>query len=108
MSESATVDESAPADLLDEIGAIGAAAVARTGEAGTLDDLRAVESELLGRKSPLAQLNARLRTLPPDQRKLVGQAINEARNRVAHHLAARQAELEATDRSRRSRPTGST
>jgi phenylalanyl-tRNA synthetase alpha chain len=100
VSESATVDASAPAMLLDEIGAIGAAAAARTGAAETLDDLRAVESELLGRKSPLAQLNARLRTLPPDQRKLVGQAINEVRNHVAGHLATRQADLEATDRSR--------
>jgi phenylalanyl-tRNA synthetase alpha chain len=98
VSEPASDGKSDPAGLLDEIRAIEAAAGAHIGAARTLDDLRAAESDLLGRKSPLAQLNARLGSLPPDRRKLVGQAVNQARGNVAGRLATRQADLEAADR----------
>ena len=59
-----------------------------------------METELLGRRSPLAQVNAQLRVLGPDDRKVVGQAVNDARARLTDRLLARRAELEAAERAR--------
>jgi phenylalanyl-tRNA synthetase alpha chain len=68
--------------------------------APTSADLKAAEAELLGRKSALAQLNTSLRDLTPEDRKLVGQALNDARAKLTSALANKKADLDALDRAR--------
>ncbi len=83
-----------------DIAAIEAAATARIAEAVTVDDLRAAEGELLGKRSALARLNAGLRDLSGEDRKTVGQAVNRARARLTASIELRRRDLEAADRSR--------
>jgi phenylalanyl-tRNA synthetase alpha chain len=83
---------------LEEIAALEAEGAARLGAASSLDDLRVVEAEVLGRRSALARFNAALRSLPPDDRKAVGYAVNQARSRLEQLVESRQRELEARNR----------
>jgi phenylalanyl-tRNA synthetase alpha chain len=69
--------------------------------AATLADLRAAETAVLGKRSPLAGLSARLGGLDPEQRKELGQRINAARTQLQDAAAARRAALEASERSAR-------
>jgi len=69
--------------------------------AATADELRAVEAEVLGRRSPLAALNARLGALSPDERKVQGHLLNEVRRRLSQLAGARGAELLAAERAAR-------
>jgi phenylalanyl-tRNA synthetase alpha chain len=64
--------------LLHEISSSGEAAVAQFASATTLDALRLLGSELLGKKGPLAGFKAKLGGLDPDARRLAGQAVNTA------------------------------
>ena len=66
--------------------------------ASTLEALRSVDAELLGKAAPLSQLKASMRDVAPEQRKALGQAINEARTRLELAIADRHAELEAIAR----------
>ena len=68
--------------------------------APTTAALKTAEAELFGRKSALAQLNTSLRDLAPEDRKLVGQAVNDARSRLISALANKKADLDAVDRAR--------
>ncbi len=86
-------------NLLQDITAAAAEAETRLANAPTTPDLNAAESELLGKRSPLAQFNAGLRDLSAEERKEVGQAINAARTRLNAALADRRADLEAADRA---------
>jgi len=83
---------------------IEAEARERVAKATTLDELTAVQGELLGKKSRLTAARQALGGLPPDDRKAAGQALNAARatitavldeRRVALEAEARQARLEA-------------
>ncbi|MDP9073885.1 MAG: phenylalanine--tRNA ligase subunit alpha [Actinomycetota bacterium] len=89
-----------PARLLEQIAAAEAAARARTTSVTSLDELRLAGTDLLGRRSGLGQINAGLGRLPVEDRKRIGQAINEARGRISGLVERRQAELEATERRR--------
>jgi phenylalanyl-tRNA synthetase alpha chain len=73
----------------------------RLAAATTLDDLRAAETEVLGKRSPLAALNAGLGRLSPDERKEAGRLLNEVRRRLQEQAATRAAELEQRERERR-------
>lgn len=84
--------------MLDEIAAIESAAAPRIVAAGTLDDLRALDGELLGKRSELNAFKAKLGGLDPEERKAVGAAVNRARDALEQALAARRAELEAVAR----------
>jgi phenylalanyl-tRNA synthetase alpha chain len=75
-------------------------AEARLAAAATGADLKAAESDALGKRSPLAQFNASIRRLGPDERARVGQAINDARESLAAAVSTRRADLEAADRAR--------
>ncbi|MGH9178249.1 MAG: phenylalanine--tRNA ligase subunit alpha, partial [Acidimicrobiales bacterium] len=74
---------------------------ARLAAVTTLDGLRAAEAEVLGKRSPLAALNAGLGRLSPDERKEAGRLLNEARRRLQEQAAKRAAELEQQERARR-------
>ena len=77
-----------------EIETMETAGVARLRAAGTVDELRAAEAEVLGKRSALSGLHQRLGALDPDARKKAGAALHEARGRLQAVLAeARQALL---------------
>ncbi|MGQ0520005.1 MAG: phenylalanine--tRNA ligase subunit alpha [Actinomycetota bacterium] len=80
---------------------VEAEAAARLEEAATLEALRAAEADVVGRRSALAALNARLGRLSPDERREAGRLLNETRGRLQDRAAARAADLEATERARR-------
>ena len=86
--------------VLDEIAQTEAQAAPRIAAASTLDELRAVESELLGKRGTLSSWKSKLGGLDHDGRRLVGAAINATRDALADALAARRAELETTERRR--------
>ena len=85
--------------FVERVAAVYAAALAQIAAATTTAELMASEADQLGKKSPLAQLNAGLRDLSPDERKEVGQAVNGARSGLGALLAARRADLDAADRA---------
>jgi phenylalanyl-tRNA synthetase alpha chain len=84
-----------------EIDAVEASGAERLGSAATLEELRAAETEVLGKRSALAQLNGQLRHLSPSDKRAKGQALNEVRRRLEEAAASRRAVLEAADRERR-------
>ena len=79
--------------MIDEVRAARSALMEVASGAESLDDIRVAEIDHLGKKGPLAGLKTRLGQLDPDERKLVGQAINEAMSVGTAALAARRAEL---------------
>jgi phenylalanyl-tRNA synthetase alpha chain len=81
-------------DLIDE-------AKKQISVAATLAELVALETELLGKRSVIAQRKQELGALPPEQRKDAGRALNETRTAVESALAARRAELEEVERAAR-------
>ncbi|HJR26636.1 MAG TPA: phenylalanine--tRNA ligase subunit alpha, partial [Acidimicrobiales bacterium] len=87
--------------MLDDIARIEAEALPRIAGAGTLDDVRALDAELLGKRAPLSQLKAGLGGLSADERKAAGAALNRARGALEAALASRRSELEAGDRAER-------
>jgi phenylalanyl-tRNA synthetase alpha chain len=84
--------------MLDEIAALQAAAAPRIAAAASLDEVKALDAELLGKRSALSGLKAKLGGLEADERRAVGAALNEARDALEAALAARRAELEAVAR----------
>ena len=86
-------------DITGRVRAIGAEAPARVAAASTLDELRAVEAELLGKKGALTELKKGLGALDPDARRTAGQAVNEARTAVEAAVAGRRRDLEAEARA---------
>jgi len=69
------------------------AALTAVAATATLDQLRAVEIDVLGKRGALAGLKAKLGSLPVDDRKVIGQAINEALGAVQDASDARRASL---------------
>ena len=80
--------------MLDDIAAIEADALPRIAAAATLDELRALEQELLGKKSVLSSFKAKLGGLDDDGRREVGGALNRVRDALEAALSARRGELE--------------
>jgi phenylalanyl-tRNA synthetase alpha chain len=86
-------------DLIARIGRLEDEARARLAAAATLDELRAVESEVAGRRSPLTALRKRLGGLDAETRRTVGKVLNAATEAVAVALAEARAVLEAAQRA---------
>ena len=87
--------------LIDDIRAARAAALEQIATAATLDDVTALDSQLLGKRGDLAQLKTRLGSLDTvDERKAAGQQLNEATAAAAAAIAARRDELGAAERAR--------
>ncbi|MEY2434425.1 MAG: phenylalanyl-tRNA synthetase alpha chain [Acidimicrobiaceae bacterium] len=83
--------------MIDDIERIAAEGAARLAQAATLDDLTALNTELLGKRSELSGVKQRLGSLDPDQRKTIGRAVNDARSRLETAAEARRRALQATD-----------
>ena len=87
--------------MLDDIARIEAEALPRIAAATAVDEVRALDAELLGKRSPLSQLKGGLGALSPEERKTAGAALNAARSVLEGALAARRTELEAGNRAER-------
>lgn len=85
---------------MDALETLQAEAPPRIGGAGSLDELKAVEADLVGRSSVIAEMRRGLGALPPDERPVVGQAVNKVATELAGLIAARRSvlELEAENR----------
>ena len=80
--------------MIDEIRAARDQAIASAAAASTLDELRALDVEVLGKKSQMAALKASLGKLDSaEQKKDAGRALNEALSDVEAALSARRAAL---------------
>jgi phenylalanyl-tRNA synthetase alpha chain len=87
--------------MLEDIASIEADAAPRIAAATSLDDVRALDAELFGKRSALSGLKGKLGGLDPDERRTVGAAINQARESLEAALATRRADLEAVARRER-------
>ena len=85
----------------EELEVVEKQASARLEAAVTLDELRAAETDVLGKRSALAALNARLGGMSPEERKEQGRVLNEARRRLQELAASRAAELQVAERAAR-------
>jgi phenylalanyl-tRNA synthetase alpha chain len=94
-----TDDSPAPDDLVAEIGRLEDDARARLAAAATVDDLRAVESDVAGRRSALTALRKRLGSLDDEGRRTVGKVLNAANEAIAAAVSERRAVLEAGQRA---------
>jgi phenylalanyl-tRNA synthetase alpha chain len=81
---------------MDELEQIVNATPARLAAAGSLAELDAIDSELLGRRSRLAELQRAVAGLPAAEKPVVGRALQEARRRLEAMFAERRAALEGS------------
>jgi phenylalanyl-tRNA synthetase alpha chain len=80
--------------MIDDIRRIEADAVARVRAATSLDDLAAIDRELLGKTSELSGFKKVMGGLDHDAKREVGGALNAAREAITSAVAARRADLE--------------
>jgi phenylalanyl-tRNA synthetase alpha chain len=71
----------------------------RLAAAASLDELRAIETEVLGKKAELNRLKRDLGGLDDDGRRAAGRALNEARAVLEAELEARRRDLDAAERA---------
>jgi len=83
VSDPTTITDQAVAEAVD-------AALAAIGAAQTSADLKSARTAHTGEASPLAKLNALLRTVPNDQKAAFGKLVGQARGSVNQALAARE------------------
>jgi phenylalanyl-tRNA synthetase alpha chain len=84
--------------MIDELDNAASQGRARLTEVGSLDELRAAETELLGKKAPLTLAKSRLGQLDPDERRDVGRRLNEVRTTLEALIEDRRTELEGAAR----------
>ncbi|HEY8093357.1 MAG TPA: phenylalanine--tRNA ligase subunit alpha, partial [Acidimicrobiales bacterium] len=77
----------------DDLARAEADGLAAVTGATTLEQLKSVESEVLGKRGPLARAKAQLGALPAEERRDAGRAVNEALTNVQSALDARRADL---------------
>ena len=87
--------------MIDELRRIADDARAALEDTATLDDLAEAERETLGKKGSLKAFKKQLGRLDPDERKAVGQAVNDAITELEALAADRRHELEKAARARR-------
>ena len=85
--------------MIEEVKRAGEAALDRIGQAATADEVRALETELLGKRGPFATFKTGLGALATvDEKRAAGQAVNEATVAVSAGLDQRRRELAAAER----------
>ena len=85
--------------MIDDLRRIAADARGAIDGAGTLDELAEVERTTLGKKGTLKAFKKQLGRLGPDERRSVGQAVNDAIAELEAVAGARRAELGRTARA---------
>jgi phenylalanyl-tRNA synthetase alpha chain len=88
-------------DVTRQIQRIEDEARVRVNAATTADELRAVEVDVLGRRSALAGLRQRLGALDPDDRRTVGKVLNAAMQALGAAVEERRAVFAAAERTDR-------
>lgn len=88
-------------DPTADIADIEAEARERLAKATTLDELTTAQGELLGKRSRLTAARSALGSLPPEERKVAGQALNAARTAITAMVDERRTALEAEARQAR-------
>lgn len=88
-------------ELLARLQAVETDALARLSAAGGVEEIDALEREVLGNASVVAEARRGLRGLPDEVRREAGRAINEVAGRLAERIAARRAESAAGEESAR-------
>ena len=84
--------------MLDLIAKHESSSLAAIAEAASVADLDRVESDALGKSGSLIVLKRDLGSIPVEERKTAGRALNEARQHVEASLAQRRDELAAVER----------
>jgi phenylalanyl-tRNA synthetase alpha chain len=79
---------------MQELDAIVAAAPDRVAQATTLEELEAIDAELLGKRSKLTEVQRSIGSLPPEEKPQVGQAVQKARAALGEIIGSRRAHLE--------------
>jgi phenylalanyl-tRNA synthetase alpha chain len=87
--------------MLDDIARIADAGADRLATVTSLDELRSLESDLLGKRSDLSSFKAKLGGLDPDGRRNAGRALNAARARLEDAARRRREELARSAREAR-------
>ena len=83
-----------PTEISEEaVSAAVTAALTAISAAADSSALRAVRTEHAGDASPLARLNALMRTVPGDQKAAAGKLVGQARGRVGQALTIRETEI---------------
>jgi phenylalanyl-tRNA synthetase alpha chain len=82
-------------DLRASLSELRASAAERVASAATLEELAAIESEAVGRRSPVAEARRNIGSLPADERRDAGRLINEAATEIGTLIATRREALEA-------------
>ncbi len=91
--------------ILDEVSQIEREAIERIGNADSLDLLRDLQVQFLGRKGSLTAVLKSLGSLSVDEKKSVGAAANQARQHIEQAIEAATARLSASRRSTGFDPT---
>jgi phenylalanyl-tRNA synthetase alpha chain len=87
--------------MIDELQRLQADGLSEIAAASTVDELRAVETRVLGKRSALTALRQQLGTLDPDGRREAGQQLNQARESLEQAAAERREALAAAERDAR-------
>ncbi|HEV2811359.1 MAG TPA: phenylalanine--tRNA ligase subunit alpha [Acidimicrobiales bacterium] len=78
--------------------ALVSGALAQVAACTRVDELDALDTELLGKRSAVSVAKSGLARLAPEERRSAGRALNEARQRIEAAVAARRDELLAAER----------
>ncbi len=84
--------------MIDEIQRCAKEGREQIAAATTLDALRQAETDVLGKKAPITLLKKQLGGLDPDERRVAGQALNDARRQLEAELDARRQAMEQAAR----------
>ena len=90
--------DGAGSDPLSELAALVADGLGRVAAAATVEDVRALQLELVGKRSRLAGLGRSLGGLDPEDRRVRGAELQAARSRLESALDERRAQLETRER----------
>ncbi|MGB9619550.1 MAG: phenylalanine--tRNA ligase subunit alpha, partial [Armatimonadota bacterium] len=85
----------------DSLDALGRKALEQIASAGSLAELDSLDTEYLGRKGQITLELRKIGSMPPDQRKEFGQAVNRLKLEIAEAIQRRRGELAATEVSAR-------
>jgi phenylalanyl-tRNA synthetase alpha chain len=91
-------NEPMPSPIPEQAAAIVAELGAKLASASTVEQVRALDAEFLGKASAISGLKAGLRDVDPSERPAAGKAIGEARAEMEAALAQRLADLAAGER----------
>src|SRR5947209_9552701 len=84
-------------DPLTQVETLRDEALASIASAGDMRALEEARIRYTGKKSTLSQLSSLMAKLTPDERRILGQALNSAKGRIELALEARAEELSALE-----------